>query len=181
MKNFYCQLARKAIESFIEKGEIIHPPQNLPKEFFKKRAGAFVSIYKKNNNKKELRGCIGTFLPTQENLAQEIIKNAIAAATQDWRFPPLTKEELKDLIYSVDVLDKLQPIKNINELNPKDYGIIVISEDGRSGLLLPNLEKIDTPQQQISIALQKANISPDENFTILKFKTHRYEEENGVC
>lgn len=177
MKNFYCQLARHAVETFIKEGKIITPSKNLPKEFFKKRAGAFVSIYKKENNQKKLRGCIGTFLPTQKNLAQEIIKNAIAAATQDWRFLPIKKEELKNLIYSVDILEKPEKVKNIDELDPQKYGIIVISQDGRSGLLLPNLEGINSIQDQILIALQKAGISPTEEFSIFKFKTHRYQEE----
>ena len=162
------QLARKAIEEYVRYGRIIDPPENLSPEM-RKRAGVFVSIKKRGN----LRGCIGTFLPTKENIAEEIIHNAIAAATQDPRFPPISKEELDELDISVDVLSEPEPVKNLEELDPKKYGIIV--ESGwKRGLLLPDLEGVDTVKQQLAIAMAKAGISPDEPIRVYKFTVNRY-------
>jgi AmmeMemoRadiSam system protein A/AmmeMemoRadiSam system protein B len=119
------------------------------------RAGVFVSIKKLG----ELRGCIGTTAPTTENIAAEIIQNAISAASQDPRFQPITADELPLLTYSVDVLNPPQPIDNIDQLDPHIYGVIV-SHNGKQGLLLPNLDGIDIPEEQIKIAMQKAEIPP---------------------
>ncbi len=180
--NPYTALARKAVETYIKKGKIIQPPLNLPKSLIFQKAGVFVSIYKIINNKqksisKNLRGCIGTFLPTCQNIAWEIIKNAISAATADNRFYPIRKEELPHLSYSVDVLEDPIPAQNISELNPKKYGIIVFSKN-KIGLLLPDIETIKTPQEQIRVACQKAGIQPQlEKIKIFKFQTKRYKEE----
>jgi len=170
--NPFCLLARQSIEHYLKTGKILDCPKPLP-QIFKKRAGVFVSIHKKNG---ELRGCIGTFLPTQENLAQEIIKNSLSAATQDPRFSPLTLSELKNVEISVDILSQPMPANNLDELNVKKYGVIVKSADGRSGLLLPDIEGIKTPTEQITIACQKAGIFPDEPISIYKFTVKRYKE-----
>ncbi len=161
-------LAKKTIETFVKEGKRISPPKPLPDEF-KEAASVFVSIHKKN----ELRGCIGTFLPTKMNVAEEIIANAIEAATRDPRFPPVKKEELEELEVSVDVLSKPRPVSSISELDAKKYGIIV-SSSGRRGLLLPDLEGVDTPQQQIAICRRKAWIGDDEPIEIEKFEVRRY-------
>lgn len=166
------QLAKKAIKTFLKTNKIINPPKPLPK-LFQKKAGVFVSLHLKNDS---LRGCIGTFLPAQNNLAQEIINNAISAATKDPRFEPLTKKEYKNINISVDVLSKLEPVKNFENLNPKKYGIIVKSNSGATGLLLPDLPQIDTPEKQIAIACQKAGIPANEPISLFKFSVKRYNE-----
>ncbi len=156
----YTKLAKDAIETYIRTGRKL-VPQGLPKEFYNARKGVFVTIYRKsdfNPSKKELRGCIGTFLPTKENIAQEIVDNAISAATRDWRFNPITQDELNNLQYEVSLLNPPEQIDSVEKLDPKKYGVIVKSQDGRTGLLLPDIEGVDTPQHQILIACQKAGI-----------------------
>lgn len=177
IKHSIVNLAKLAVESYVKKGKIIAPTEDLPKEFFKKGAGTFVTIEKN----KELRGCIGTYLPTKMNIAEEIIQNAIAAATEDYRFGPIQPAELPYLSYAVYFLSKPELVKNIKELNPKKYGIIVkVVFDGRmplkSGLLLPDLEGVDTTEQQISIACQKGGINQEaEEIIIYKFTAEKYE------
>lgn len=166
----YVKWAIEVIENYILHSKVIEPDQNsLPKELFEKRAGCFVTLHTKNGN---LRGCIGTFEPTQENLAFEIRNNAIAAATQDPRFPPVSKEELDNIVVSVDVLSEIQPVSSISELDPKKYGIIV-AKGFRRGLLLPDIEGVDTIEEQIRIAKLKAGIF-DDDFKIFKFTVERY-------
>src|SRR5690606_36304199 len=133
------------------------------------RRGVFVSI-KKNGN---LRGCIGTIRPVTKNIAQEIIRNAVEAGVYDPRFSPVEEDELPELEFSVDVLT--EPVKaNKEELDPKKYGVIVRSGH-KTGVLLPNLEGVDTVEEQLRIALQKAGISPDEDYDIEKFEVIRHE------
>lgn len=146
-------------------------PDDVPDEMLKNKAGTFVSI-KKNG---ELRGCIGTIMPTKANIALEIISNAISSGTRDPRFNAVKMDELDLLSYSVDVLLEPEPIDSIKDLDVKKYGVIVRS-GFRSGLLLPNLEGVDTPEEQVSIALQKAGISFREDFTMERFEVLRYEE-----
>ena len=155
----YVLLAQKTIEVYIKNREVIAVPQNLPAEFYKRRTGVFVTIY----NKKDLRGCIGTFRPTKENIALEIIDNAISACSRDYRFMPITEKELPRLTYEVNILSEPRPVKDLKKHNPKIHGIIVSASDGRRGLLLPDLETIDTTEQQITIANQKGGIDPFKN------------------
>jgi AmmeMemoRadiSam system protein A len=165
----YVKLARETIENYVKQGKIITPHPGLPEEMINQKAGVFVSL-KKNGN---LRGCIGTFMPTQENIAQEIIKNAISAAVDDPRFSPVTASELGDLTISVDVLSPPEEISDISELDPKKYGVIV-SSGYKKGLLLPNLEGVDTVEYQIDIAKRKAGIYPDEKVKLYRFEVKRY-------
>ncbi len=132
------------------------------------RAAAFVSIKKGGS----LRGCIGTILPAYKNLAEEISHNALAAGLQDPRFAPVTASELADLEYSVDVLGEPQRCER-GELDPRRYGVIV-SHKGRRGLLLPDLEGVDTVEEQLRIACQKAGISPHEPYAVERFEVMRY-------
>ena len=152
----FVSLAQKVIENYIKNRVVIQAPRNLASEFYKRRAGVFVTIY----NKKDLRGCIGTFLPTKENIALEIIDNAISACSRDYRFMPITEKELPALNYEVSILSEPCPIKDLKKHNPKKHGIIVSTSDGRRGLLSPDLETIDTTEQQIIIASQKGGIDP---------------------
>src|SRR4030043_1188952 len=142
-------LARKSVERYIRQGKIFKP-RKLTAEM-KQRAGVFVSIKKQG----ELRGCIGTFMPTRANVAEEIVANAISSATQDPRFLPVGVSELDDLEYSVDVLTGPEPVRSVDQLDPKKYGVIV--ECGfRRGLLLPDLEGVDSVEEQIRICRAKA-------------------------
>ena len=167
----YVLLAKKAVENYIKEGKIIEAPNDLPEEFLKRKAGTFVTIEKDGI----LRGCIGTYLPTKKNIAQEIIYNAIAAATEDYRFEPIQKQELPFLSYVVYILNKPELVEDIKKLDPKKYGIIVKS-GAKSGLLLPDLEEIDTTEQQISIACEKGGINPDkEQIIIYRFTVDKYD------
>ena len=165
----YVKLARETIENYIKQRKIISPPPNLPEEMINQRAGVFVSLKKFG----DLRGCIGTFMPTQENIAQEIIKNAISAAVDDPRFSPVNVSELEDLSISVDVLSAPEEVKDISQLDPKKYGVIV-SSGYKKGLLLPDLEGVDTVEYQIDIAKRKAGIYPDEKVKLYRFEVKRY-------
>jgi len=165
----YVKLARETIENYIKQGKIITPPLGLPEEMNNQKAGVFVSL-KKNGN---LRGCIGTFMPTQENIAQEIIKNAISAAVDDPRFSSVNVSELEDLSISVDVLSAPEEVKDISQLDPRKYGVIV-SGGYKKGLLLPDLEGVDTVEYQIDIAKRKAGIYPGEKVKLYRFEVKRY-------
>jgi len=166
----YVDLARRAIEEYVRRNRVIEPPAGLPAELRSRRAGVFVSLKKRG----ELRGCIGTFLPAEDCLAEEIIQNAIRAATQDPRFPPVRPEELPQLLVSVDVLSPPEPA-TASDLDPKRYGVIV--ESGwRRGLLLPDLPGVDTVEEQLRIAKLKAGLSPDESCKILRFSVERHTE-----
>lgn len=174
-EDFPVLLAKRTIEDYLRSGKVISPPSRIP-EVFQKKAGTFVSLHKKGR----LRGCIGTYLPTQDNLANEIIKNAISAATQDPRFPPVDTSEIRDLEISVDVLSKPEPVKSQRELDPKKYGVIV-SKGWQRGLLLPDLEGVDTVEQQLEIAKQKAGLGGTsvEQLEIQRFTVTRYEMVKG--
>ena len=180
-------LAKLAVENYIKEEKIISIPKDFPEEYLKRRAGVFVTI-KKNG---ELRGCIGTYLPTRPSVAEEIIRNAIAAATEDCRFGSLQKEELPFLSYTVYILSEPELVKDLKELDPKKYGIIVktfplvypdkdiVFDDNivpKTGLLFPDLEGVDTVEKQILIACQKAGIDPQrEKFLIYKFTVEKLE------
>lgn len=161
------KLAKLAIESYISDGKVIKPDQ-LTDEM-KGKAGTFVSIKKHG----QLRGCIGTFQPTRETVAEEIIANAIHSASRDIRFPPVEPSELNDLEYSVDILTEPELVSNTSELDPKEYGVIV--DSGRSrGLLLPDLDGVDTVEDQINICRAKAGILADEPIQLYRFEVRRY-------
>lgn len=198
--NPYVSLAKLAVESYVKENKIIKPPDDLPKEFFERKAGTFITIEKEG----VLKGCIGTYLPLRENIAEEIIHNAISAATEDYRFGPIEKEELPFLSYTVYILNTPVLVKDLKDptkfseenfrragLDPKKYGIIVktlpISPSGdvvfnghlplKSGLLLPDLEGVDTIEKQVSIACQKGGINPiKEKILIYKFTVEKYHE-----
>ena len=161
------KLARETVESFITRGEIPHP-KNIPSEM-KGKAGVFVSLHKGD----ELRGCIGTIEPDEENIAQEIIRNAVHSATRDPRFNPVTADELPQLEYSVDILTEPEPVRSEKDLDPKKYGAIV--ESGwRRGLLLPDLEGVDTVKRQLDICRMKAGIGAEEPVKLYRFEVKRY-------
>jgi hypothetical protein len=162
------KLAKDTIEQYVREGKTIQPPKELTPEM-QQRAGVFVSLHAHG----ALRGCIGTFQPTTSNVAQEVIQNAISAATQDPRFMPVRAKELDDLEISVDVLSPPEPIQSMSELDPKRYGVIV-QAGWRRGLLLPDLEGVDTAAQQVEIARRKAGIGPGEPVKLFRFEVKRY-------
>jgi MEMO1 family protein len=165
-------LARAVVETFVKEDKVIPAPEN-PSDLLKQRAGCFVSI---KTHAGELRGCIGTIDPEKNTLAEEIILNAISAATRDPRFAPVREHELAGLKYSVDVLSQPEPVK-VNDLDPKVYGVIVEDKNGsRRGLLLPNLKGIETAAQQVEIASRKAGIRPGDEIKLWRFRSERFRE-----
>ncbi len=168
MSSPFVELAFKTIEAYAQDKKIILPPENLPLEM-QKKAGAFVSIKKHH----ALRGCIGTFAPTKKNAAEEIIAMAVEAANFDPRFSPIQKSEIPELEISVDILNTPEPVDSIKDLDPKKYGLIVQSGRKR-GLLLPDLEGVDTPEYQIEICRQKAGIAPDDKIQLYRFTVERH-------
>jgi AmmeMemoRadiSam system protein A/AmmeMemoRadiSam system protein B len=163
-------LARMSLESYVRDRKYINLPAELPAELKDRRAGVFVSIKKDTC----LRGCIGTIYPVESSIAAEIIRNAVSAGTCDPRFEPVEADELDKLVYSVDILGETEPISSIAELDVHRYGVIV-SQGRKRGLLLPNLEGVTTPQQQVEIALQKAGISPGSSYSLERFEVVRYQ------
>ena len=162
-------LARKSIIYYLQNRKKLPLPDDLTPELIDQQAGVFVSLKKGGR----LRGCIGTFLPNKSSIALEIIENAVSAALYDPRFSPVTFDEVESLSISVDILSPPEIVKDINLLDPRKYGVIV-SCGHKKGLLLPDLEGVDTVEQQIDIARQKAGIYRGENFKIERFQIKRY-------
>lgn len=165
----YVRLAREAVEAYVLGRREIEVPEGLPDEMLSKRAGTFVSIHKHG----ELRGCIGTIAPTRRSVAEEIIGNAASASSRDPRFPPIKPAELPWLDISVDVLGEPESIASVDQLDVKRYGVIV-SCGNRRGLLLPDLDGVDTPEQQVEIAMKKGGIRKSEKYRLQRFEVIRH-------
>lgn len=165
----YVSLARQALEHYVRNNTNLNRPEDLPEELTANRAGVFVSLKVGGR----LRGCIGTIFPFTKSIADEIMRNAVLSGTEDPRFEPVREEELSRLVYSVDVLGKVEPISSIEELDTKRYGVIVRTKN-KSGLLLPNLVGIDSAIEQVNIALKKAGISYDEQYEMDRFEVVRH-------
>ena len=165
----YVRLARASVTAWVTRRERIALPEGLPEELLSRKAGVFVSIHKNG----QLRGCIGTILPTRDCVAEEIVSNGISACSRDPRFRPVRAEELKYLTVSVDVLGEPEPVDSPEELDVKRYGVIV-SSGGRRGLLLPDLEGVDTVETQIRIARQKGGIGEHEPCRLQRFEVVRH-------
>ncbi len=167
------QLARETVTRLLTNNKL---PNNGNEVVYSKlwnnRGACFVSIKTKDGN---LRGCIGTLAPVQESLDKEIIANAVSSSTHDPRFPAMTKEELSNVIFSVDVLSDPETVENISQLDPKKFGVIV-SQGYRRGVLLPDLEGVDSVEQQIQIAAMKAGIYDLEGIKLERFTVTRYKE-----
>ena len=174
----YTQLARQTVETFIKTGKIIDVPDNLPGEFYSSQKGVFVTIFKNNAKRSCLRGCIGTLEPTKPNIAEEIIQNAVWACRDDNRFLPVAKDELSQLSYEVSLLNPPQQIYSSADLDPQKYGVIVKTEDGRTGLLLPDIEGVESPLYQIEIAARKGCIDFErEEFSLFRFTVEKHKEQ----
>jgi len=163
------RLAKETIELYVRERKVLNMrDEDLTLEM-KDRAGVFVSLKVRGG----LRGCIGTFEPCERDIANEVIRNAISAATCDPRFSPVRPEELESLEYSIDVLSAPEQVNSLADLDPKRYGVIV-KAGGRRGLLLPDLEGVDTVEEQVGIAMQKAGIPPGTPVTLFRFEVKRY-------
>lgn len=169
MEDPYVKLASKTIETYVREARIIDVPSNLPDDMYQKSAGCFVSLHLRG----ALRGCIGTISATCSCIAEEIIQNAISASTKDPRFEPVEVNELDLLEYSVDVLGEAMDVKSKDMLDAKKYGVIV-TNGFRRGLLLPDLEGVNTVDEQIAIARRKAGIGEDEEITLQRFEVIRH-------
>ena len=165
----YVRLARETIEKYVSARERNTVPDWAPAEMTERRAGVFVSIHKDGR----LRGCIGTILPVYGSVAEEIIHNAVSASTRDPRFDPVRPDELNKLEINVDVLTSPERIESKDELDVKRYGVIV-SAGGKRGLLLPDLDGVDTVDEQVDIAMRKGGISPREKITLERFEVIRH-------
>ena len=165
----YVRLAREAVEAYVLRREVLKVPEGLPHEMLSVRAGTFVSIHEHG----ELRGCIGTIAPARNSIAEEIIGNAISASTRDPRFPAIKADELPWLEINVDVLGEPEDIDSEDELDVKRYGVIV-SCGRKRGLLLPDLDGIDTPRQQVDIAMKKGGIHRFEKYKLQRFEVIRH-------
>ena len=172
----YVRLARKSLETFVRTGSVYVPSreetEELPREMTGNRAGVFVSVHKEGM----LRGCIGTIAPVTGSVAEEILRNAVRAGTEDPRFPPVGEEELEALVYSVDVLGVPEPVASAAQLDAKTYGVIV-TKGRKRGLLLPDLEGVDTVEDQIAIARRKAGIGEEDPVTLERFEVIRHGEK----
>lgn len=164
------RLARATVEQYVRTGRKLKP-QEAPEGIEGGRAGAFVTIHTASTG--ELRGCIGTIEATEDTLAQEVINNAVSAATRDPRFPPVEVTELDDLRIDVSVLYPPEPIGSVDQLDPKVYGVIV-RHGWRRGLLLPDIEGIDDAESQVRYARMKAGINSDEPVELQRFRVEKY-------
>jgi len=163
------KLAKDTVELYIREGKVLPGPAVDLSPEMKERAGVFICLKIRGM----LRGCIGTFEPQEQDVAGEVIRNSVSAATCDPRFPCVRADELASLEYSVDVLTSPEPVKDFKELDPRRYGVIVQS-GRRRGLLLPDLEGVDTAEEQVGIAMQKAGIAPGTPVTLFRFEVKRY-------
>jgi AmmeMemoRadiSam system protein A len=165
------RLAREVVETYVRTGQRLEPHIDHP--YIAQRAACFVSL---KTEEGELRGCIGTIEPAEQTLAEEIVSNAIGSATRDPRFPPVAQTELAELRYSVDVLSPAEPAQ-FEDLDPRVYGVIVEDASGlQRGLLLPDIEGVDTAEQQVQIAARKAGIRFESPLTLFRFRVERFRE-----
>ena len=165
----YVSLARESLEYYVKNNKKMTRPRRLIKDLVNNKAGVFVSIHKNN----QLRGCIGTIGPTTKCIADEIIENSVSAGTRDPRFDSIHENELPYLQYKVDVLFPSEPIESMSQLDIEKYGVIV-SHNHKQGLLLPNIDGIDSIKEQVDIAKRKAGISDKESFKMERFEVIRH-------
>jgi len=172
----HARLARLSLEHYLRfHRPLAQVPPEIAEALQGQQAGAFVSIHTREG---DLRGCIGTLSPCQPTLAREILDNAVRAGTQDYRYHPVLLEELPGLVIQVDVLSEAEAIRGAEGLDPRRYGLIVSNAEGRRGVLLPDLEGVDSVQEQLRIACRKAGIDPGkERYKLQRFTVLRYSEQ----
>lgn len=164
----HVKLAIQSVKHYIETGKSLPCPNPLPNDL-NQNSGTFVSIKKQG----ALRGCIGTMTPKYKNLAEEIIKNAVRAANEDPRFPPIQENELTSLTFSVDVLSPLKKIEDLKDQDIKKHGLVVRG-NGKQGVLLPDLEIIKSAQQQLKVCLKKGGFNPTDSYELFRFEVKRF-------
>jgi len=164
----YVTLAIQSVRHYLENGVPLPCPENLSNDLLQPK-GAFVSI----KNGRKLRGCIGELTPTHDNLAIAIIQNAVSAASRDPRFAPVSKDEIDNLTFSVDVLTPLEKVDGVSQLDCKKFGLTVKAGD-KQGVLLPNLEGVDSVADQLRICLKKGRIDASEPYEMYRFEVDRY-------
>jgi MEMO1 family protein len=165
-------LARAAVEAFIERGALLEPPAQ-PQGILAERAGTFVTL--RTTVDARLRGCVGTLEPSSSTVASEIIQNAISAATRDPRFLPVARIELSTLTYGVDVLSPPEAVRGPEDLDPDSYGVIITSLEGRMrGVLLPRIEGISSVAEQWRVVHLKAGIKLGEPVRVERFTVTRF-------
>ena len=143
-------------------------PGVAPKhQLYSLRAACFVTLKKRG----ELRGCVGTLAPVEASLGREIARNAASSAFSDPRFSPVVVEEFEALEFSVDVLSPSEACQ-FQDLDPLRYGVIVKS-GRRRGVLLPDLQGVETADVQVQIAQRKAGIPPGEYCDFERFRVTR--------
>lgn len=175
MGNDCVELAKEAVFKWVVDGERISPPSDLPAELREQQRGVFVTL----NKNDQLRGCMGTFEPVEENIAREIIRNSISAASKDPRFPPLQSEDLKSVRVKVDILTEPEPAEG-DELDPSRYGVIV-KKGPKRGVLLPDLEGVDDAEQQLEIVKRKAGIAQNEgDYELYRFQVNRHTADQPI-
>jgi AmmeMemoRadiSam system protein A len=162
-------LGRRAIETYLRSRQLIEPPEPIPIEW-QAPSAAFVTLRKHG----EMRGCVGSTQPTEATAAHELIRYAIASAVRDPRFDPVRLDEVPQLTIRVQLLGPAEPITDISHLDPASYGIVVRSGE-RQALLLPGIEEIHTPEQQLRAACQKAGIDPHAALQLERFRTRTFE------
>lgn len=172
-KSIYTQLAIEAIIAKVNGHSLEASKELQTDENLKIQRACFVSLHLTNG---DLRGCIGTIKPVEENLFFEIVRNAEAACTRDSRFETVGVEELENLEISVDVLSLPEEIKDISELDVIKYGVIVSDGPYQRGVLLPNIPSITTVDEQLKIVKRKAGINQKslKGLKIEKFTSTRY-------
>lgn len=166
----YVRLARQAVECFITTGRLLDIPEDTPEELLKTKASVFVTIYKDG----ELRGRIGSIVSIRDNVAYEVIENAIQAAAYDIRFSRVTKDELPDLVYSVDVLSEMEEVSSREELDPEHYGIMV-SSGTKQGIALPGMKDVKTADDQLNLCYEEGEIMPESPVVVYRFKVTHHE------
>ena len=170
----YVLLARRAIVHWLERGEIMEPPPDLPAEMVQQRAGVFVTLFeKKPAGGEEFRGCLGSIWPKRESIASEIISIAIASAQYDPRCEPVCLDEMDRIEITVSVLEEPLPIESRDELDPRVFGVVVNGR-GRQGVLLPDLSGVDTVEQQVEIAARKAGLEVGQIERTFRFRVQKH-------
>lgn len=170
----YVELAKLSIAHYARHRKTLREiPKAIEDSLCGQRAAVFVSIHTRDG---ELRGCKGTLEPVHRQICEEIIANAISACARDPRFEPVHASELESLDINVDVLSSLEDIQSPQELDVRRYGVVVSTDDGRRGVLLPDLEGVDTVDQQLRIACRKASIGMREKYAMQRFTVVRHKE-----
>jgi AmmeMemoRadiSam system protein A len=167
-------LARDAVERYVRSGLVAGRPHDLP-EALGRPSGVFVTLRVRGR----LRGCVGTLAPARPDAAREIVACAIAAASTEPRFPPVRPDELAELRYEVDVVGILEDVADPGDLDPKIFGVLVEAE-GRRGVLLPDLDGVETVERQLEIARAKAGLPAGAAVRLYRFRVRRFVESHGI-